>query len=535
MEDRPHIAFRRRLKEAGPLWGVIIVSACVRFYYSYHPLISDEVFNLVTIERLAEGEGYSEYFFHHPPLYIFISFLVSYVIGSYPRIPSYISIIFSVLSLIPLYRITVHLFGKKTAFWASVFLSVMPANIAYSSWIKQDAMLLFFFLVGLVFYLKERYFLSGAAIGVALLVKEFAIFFFPLTFLITAFAKREEGSDRLKFKWVGWLKMTVVAFIISSWWYILFGTAFYQVTGDALIGGNIRELGWHFPAWFYIKNVPYDLSYPIIILSIIGVVFLIKEIYHHSIFSKYMIPILWILVFYLPLSFITVKTPWYIYLAMPTLAIVAGFGIVELINFVQLKVDGLVKSHLLTAETHRHRGKLFDSNMFFSASQRLSGRFLVFTNSSKSIRLLLYFGLIVSLMLAMYSFDNVSFIKRVSGITGLEDFKKIQGKNWDEMLEKKKFWSQAISGKGKVAFLEFRPILSYLIDIRSDNMVILKVSQFLAFNRIELLDFTRDNGIGAFVINSESLTYTKEKLRDMISLWGEPENIDSLLVFKTGH
>lgn len=490
MEDRPYIAFwRRQVREDGLLWVILIISACIRFYYSYHPLISDEVFNLVTIERLAKGEGCSEYFFRHPPLYLFISFLGYSVIGNYPQIPSFISIIFSVLSLIPLYKVTEQLFDKKAALLASVFLSVMPANIAYSSWIKQDAMLLFFFLVGLVFYLKERYFLGGAAIGVALLVKEFAIFFFPLTFLITAFAKKEEGSDRLKFKWGGWLKMAVVAFIISSWWYILFGTAFYQVTGDALIGGNIRELGWHFPAWFYIKNVPYDLSHPILILFLIGVVFLIKEIYHRSIFSKYMIPILWILVFYLPLSFITVKAPWYIYLATPALAIVAGFGMVELINLVQLR----------------------------------------------AIRLLLYFGLIISLVFAMYSFDNVSFIRRVSGITGLEDFQKIQGRNWNEMLEKKKLWSQAISDKGKVSFLEFRPILSYLMDIRNDNMVILKVSQFLAFDKKGLLDFAKDNRIGSFVINTESLTYREENLIDMTSLWGEPEKIDSMLVFQTGY
>lgn len=482
MEDRPYLSFRRRVKEAGPLWGIIIVSASIRFYYSHHPLISDEVFNLVTIERLAKGEGCSEYFFRHPPLYLFISFLASSLIGNYPQIPSFISIIFSVLSLIPLYRVTEQLFDKKTALWASVFLSIMPANTTYSAWIKQDAMLLFFFLLALDFYLKGQFLLSGVAAGIALLVKEFALFFSPLSLLITIFINERKN-------WLGWIKMTAVALIISSWWYILFGETFYQVTVDALIGGNIKELGWHFPWWFYINNAPYDLSYPILILFLIGVIFLIKEIYQHGAFSKYIFPIMWIGIFYFPLSFITVKAPWYIYLATPAMAIVAGFGVVRLVNLVQ----------------------------------------------RTAIRLISYFGLIVSLMLAMYSFDNVSFIKKVSGITGLEDFRKIQGENWNDLLEKKKIWRQVIRGKGKVAFLEFKPILSYLIDIGNDNIVILKVSQFLAFDRSGFLNFARDNGIVAFVINTESLTYTEEKLIDMTSLWGAPKNIDSLLVFQTGY
>lgn len=486
MEDRPYIAFQRSWLTIEDifLWSLVVLAAGIRVYYSFHIFISDEFFNLSTIETLVTEKGFSPYFFRHPPLYILLSSLISYFVGLYPQVPSFISILFSVLSIIPIYRIADHLMGKKEALWASLIMTFMPVDIYYSSWIKQDAMLLFFFSWGVYFYLKENYLVAGVVIGIALLVKEFALFFFPLSFLITVFVRKRSSISKDLYSW---LKMSMIAAILSSWWYVLFGTSFYIATSEALTGGNIKELVWHLPWWFYIKNIFYDLSFFSFFLFLIGIVLLVKEIYKHGPLEAYIVPIMWFLVFYLQLSFITVKAPWYIYLATPALAIISSFGFVEMTK--PLK--------------------------------------------SRRIKLFTYFIVPFPLLFGLYEYNNDKFYESFSGDAHPELMKDIQGKTWGEMNERKHFWRDKMSGINRVGFLEFRPAFLYLMGLKDDEVFIIKVSKFMASDVKDLSNLAKEYEIGAFVINSESLVYTSKNLEDMVLLWGSPERVGSVLIFRT--
>lgn len=451
---------------------VIALAAAIRFYQSFHVLLTDEVFNLITIKTLVAGEGYAEYFFRHPPLYILLSSYISSVVGNYPQAPSFVSIMFSALSFIPFYLIVEQITDKKVALLASLFLAVMPSNIYYSTWIKQDAMLLFFFLWGIHFYLNRRHLLAGLIIGIALLVKEFAVFFFPLSFLITSF-NGEKQKD-----WHGWLKMSIVSAIISSWWYLFFGKSFYTVTSEALTGENIKEVIWHFPWWFYIKNIPYDLSYPIFILFIAGGVVLVKEL------RRYLIPLLWLLVFFVPLSLITVKAPWYTYLATPAMAVIAAIGGARL-------------------------QEIFKPRLFYSV-------------------------LLSAIIFSLYNFDNIRYFEGITGFPMSQIAKEAQGTSWEEMLAKREFWERKVKDRGKIGFLEFHPTLQYLMDIPNDSIVLLKVANFIALDREGLLGLVRGHSIEGLVVNTDSLTYTEKNLEDMHFLWGEPALQGSFLFFLTG-
>lgn len=472
------IALKRDgVKEIILLSAIIALAAWIRFYHSFHIFISDEAFNLITIDTLASG-GYPDYFFRHPPLYLLLSSLAYNLIGPYPQLPSFISIIFSVFSLIPFYLIVKDTLGIRVGLVASLFLAVMPSNIYYSTWMKQDGMLLFFFLWGVYFFLKGRYLLTGTMIGVAMLVKEFALFFFPLSLIMAYIRKDRNGLS-------GWLKMTTVSLFLSSWWYLLFGTSFYVIAGEAVTGGNLRELIWHFPWWSYIINAPHDFSLLILFYFLIGTTVLVREVYAKG-FGDRAFFIWWVIVFYVPLSFMTVKTPWYIYLVTPAVAAIAAYGMSRLIGILRSKGYVLIGFTLI---------------------------YLIFS---------------------VYSFSNVDYYRKVTGFSPPIAAKDTQGSTWDEMIEKRALWRREMKGvAGKVGFLEFAPILQYLMGISNDRVIILSVSSFMGLDREGLSKISKDLDTGAFVINADSLTYTERNLEDMRLLWGGPVKMGRLLLFKT--
>lgn len=494
MEDK--LGKLKRIVEPSRLmWGILVLAAVVRYHYSFHPLITDEAFNLASIDLISSGRGYSEYFFRHPPLYILLSSLLYSLIGPYPQVPSLVSAAFSVSSLFPFYLIARNLAGEKAAMWAAFFLAVMPSSVYYGTWIKQDAMLLFFFLWGIYFYLRERYLYAGIAIGVAIMVKEFALFFFPLSLLITLFFNRRNGEGSIGF-WGqrlrvlhGWIKMSAISTALSFWWYLFFGTTFYLISFQALSGGNIKEFFWHQPWWFYIKNVPYDLSYPVFGLFLIGIVNIVKSVYLSRRPESGLILLMWIMVFYLPLSFLTVKAPWYTYLATPPMAIIAARGVVSLTENLKSKTASVV-----------------------------------------------YVLIIASLAFLLFPFENVRYSEKVYSVK-ISDFqtrdrKEVLGDSWGEMVKKKEIWRGRIGGIKRVGFLDFHPILLYYMGIKEDEMVILRVREVMSLDKGGLLKLANDKKIEAILLNKESLSHTEQNLKDMVSLWGEPEHIGQFLLFK---
>lgn len=488
MEDRPGSSFQRHGIIADPLFlGIVMLAAGIRFYYSFHFLLSDEAFNLITIEALASGKGFEPYFFKHPPVYILISALFSSLIGPYPQIPSYISIIFSVLSLVPFYIIADRLMGRRGGLWAVLFLSVIPANLSYSTWIKQDAMLLFFFLWGIYFFMGNRFVLSGMALGTALLVKEFALFFFPLTFVMAAI---EGKGKRWMDKWRGWLITVAVSSLISFWWYLKFGYLFYLIAGEALTGAYIVEWYWHYPWWFFLKNLPYDLTYPIFALFLIGMISMVRGMIGSAFLRLYYVPLLWMAVFYVPISMFYMKTPWFVYLATPALAMISAHGLIWLTGNVRHGV------------------------------MNVGIKFAVLTLTAFSV----------------YAYDHIDYEEKLSGMLlrrRAEEAAKLHGSTWGEMLESKRLWSEKMEGAGKVAFLEYSPQLQYLMGIGDRDIIRLKASRFMALDKEGLEILAKEEGISIFILNRDSLIYTKESSDNMASLWGDPEEIGHMLLFRT--
>lgn len=490
MESRPYISLRRQgVSEYLIVLGIIFLAAGVRFYHSFHFLLSDEAYNLMAIEVLAATQDLHFYFFKHPPLYLIVSALGYYMFGPNPQVPAYISVIFSALSLIPLYLIVKDIMGRRTALWAAVFLAFMPGNVFYSTWIKQEGMLLFLFLWGLCFFLKRRFVLAGLSIGLALLVKEFALFFFPLSFFI---ALIEHKKERWLDAWRGWIITLFISVGIAGWWYVLHGGWFYLIAGEAMTGAYVIEWYWHYPWWFFLRNLIFDLYYPTLPFFMAGLALMFINLYKEGFKQSHYVFPLWLASFYLPLSLLHMKTPWFIYLATPALAVVVAYGMIGLLD-------------------------------------RLHFR---------SARLVVYLALLACIIFILPAFDHLEYNSKVTGVetreVPVEILLDIQGATWSEMAQNRTLWRERMEGiAGKVAFLQYSPTLHYLMGIDDSRVYRIKVSNFIYIGKEGLERLVSDKGIGLFILFDGSLTYTEKNLEDMIYLWGEPDRVGSLILFNT--
>lgn len=454
-----------KLRHAILVSSILLFALFVRVYHYHHILMSDEAQNMLTIKALIEGEGIREYFFKHPPLFILLAAGASYPVGDSHRLVQGISIVFSVLSFIPLYLIVRRLFDERTALLSMLFLAVMPLNIIYSTWVKQEAMLLFFFTCSLWLYISGRPFKSGIILGVASLTKEFACFLIPITFgweLLKGWEGRE--SSKRFFLWL------LAGGVLSAWWYIFFGRISFEAIGDAIAGGNLFEYSWHHPWHYYARNIPSDLGPVQFVFFCIGLLAAGR--------GKRFLPVLWVAVLYVTLSLMRVKAPWYTYLASPALAVIVAAG------FREIRDKAMTKGIRLCI--------------------------VIFT-----VLAVLWSG--ATLKPAKYYGSRLPSEGRGAPPLFYED----------EYLDEGR---KMLSGEEKVALLEYNPTLQYYLGIADKRLAYLG-PQFPAMERDAIGEMAAENGIGWFVIDTNSVNYINKNVGDMVYLWGKPREVGALLIF----
>lgn len=445
---------------------IILLALFVRVYCSHHILTSDEAQNMLTIKAIIEGEGIREYFFKHPPLFTTLSAAISYPFGDSHHLVQGISIIFSVLSFIPLYLIVKRIFDERTAIISLLSLSIMPLNVIYSTWVKQDAMLLFFFLWSLYFYIKEKPWKSGIFFGIASLAKEFAWFLIPIV-IGWELLRGWEGRESPK-RLVCWL---LTCFALSGWWYLFFGGLSFKAISAAAAGGNLFEYIWHFPWYFYLRNLQADLGVMLISLSLIGLFSVGK--------GQRLFPVLWLSAFYIPLSIMRVKAFWYPYLASPALAIIVAIGFL----------------------------RIWD---------------IIGTRRAKTAVIII---LSVASALTVQGIDVGGPIKF---------WTPLKSKSPAPFPEKEYLDSgrKALKGEGKVAILSYNPILQYYLGISDKRLVYLGL-QFPTMSKDMLKELVERRKIGWIAVDTDNVYFVDKSAMLLTELWGEPKKIGRMLIFET--
>lgn len=461
------------------------IALIVRVYHHHHVLMSDEANNMLTIKALIEGEGLREYFFKHPPLFIVFSAMISYPFGDDFRLAQGTSIVFSTLSFIPFYMIAKRLFDERSALLSTLVLAVLPLNILYGTWVKQDSMLLFFFMWSLYFYITNKPWKGGVVFGAAMLTKEFAIFLIPLATgweLLNGWAGKECVKRFLIWFFTG--------IIISGWWYLVFGgRASSEAVIDAVRGGNLFEYSWHYPWNYYLGNLPADLSWVLLPFFVAGIICLI---YHSSPLrlrsgqalssthpginpAPALFPLLWTLVFYIPLSLMMVKSPWYTYPASPALAMTTAVGF--------LMVWDVIKTAWA--------------------------------------RWVAALSIAVSLIFNSCGFDSMRYYEGLLG-------RKLPLFYEEEYLRSGR---AALKGDGRVAMLEYDPTLQYYLGISDDRLYYLGI-RLPGMNGDMLKGLVEREEIGWFAIDTHSTTFLDKNIVELTSLWGKPKKVGDIMIFR---
>lgn len=324
------------------------------------PLHHDEGVNYFFADNIADGRGWRyDPTNYHGPLYFFVlalSFLFLGVSELSLRLPAALfGIALAVLPLFLRFRGSVDEGGKYGKYWkylASLFLLLSPSLLYYSRYSIHEASFVFFSFLGVYFLSlilerKDIHYLPHFAVVLALLfaTKEtVVILLLVLLVMVMVHWKSVRGialggnSGRI------WFSVLLFAFV-----YALLFTNFFTYTQGIFdsfgaylpwAARGIGEVGHDKPFFYYLLlMLKYEL--PLLLLGVLGLVVVWKRWRHdvgHDmknrndafgwIFVRNIA--LWFFVTFFVYSFIPYKTPWLIVNMTAPLAVLAGFGLLEI-------------------------------------------------------------------------------------------------------------------------------------------------------------------------------------------------------------
>jgi hypothetical protein len=282
--------------------------------------------------------------------------------------------IFGALTVIPLFLLTAAFFDRWTGLGAAALWAVGINAITYNRIGKEDTLMVFFMLFAFYFYLlakqadtrnikivKRNYFLSGISFGLMLASKYFP-HYVGLNALYHHYfrvRKREPGEPAGKAPSYFFL-VILVAFIIANppvllphvWTYLnsYMGEKLLVHTGylfaDHLYKNNVsRTPFWGTPIYFYLVFMAIKIPLLVLLSFVVGFVVSVKRRLHPGHGFVLFMFLFWIV----PYSFFGAKWLRYTLSLMPFVYMLAAVGVMELIRFVNRRLNVSQLSHTLVA------------------------------------------------------------------------------------------------------------------------------------------------------------------------------------------
>ncbi len=282
--------------------------------------------------------------------------------------------IFGALTVIPLFLLTAVFFDRWTGLVAATLWAVGINAITYNRIGKEDTLMVFFMLFAFYFYLrakqtdtrnlkfvKRNYVLSGISFGLMLASKYFP-HYFGLNALYHHYfrvRKREPGEPAGKAPGYFFL-VILIAFIIANppvllppvWTYLnsYMGEKLLVHTGylfaDHLYKNNVsRTPFWGTPMYFYLVFMAIKIPLLVLFSFVVGFVVSVKRRFHPGHGFVLFMFLFWIV----PYSFFGAKWLRYTLSLMPFVYMLAAVGLVELIRFLNRRLNVLHLSHGIVA------------------------------------------------------------------------------------------------------------------------------------------------------------------------------------------
>jgi len=349
-------------------WEGLALLLCVALFVALrarwlgHLLSWDEAMNLCTVRAFGSDgrDVFSNWFWRHPPLYCLLMRLLQPLRAGFAERVELMNLALGSLNMGLLYTLNRKAFGRHAALWTAFFLAVMPAGIFFDVWIKRDHLVVTFALGSFLFLLSGRSLYAGLCLGLALLSKETAVFFWGAALLLWAFTSREKRrvSDLAA--------LAIVPLVASAWWFLLInvdgGNASSPQTTQALqkawweqaFPGGLtehlnfafgKEAGWSKPWYAYLRQLPRVLGPLGVVLAAAGAVSLCAPGLPSTVpalagggcrhsrkqggFALW--PVFVLAPAYLILSALRGKVPWVVIALLPAWAALQGLGMTRLL------------------------------------------------------------------------------------------------------------------------------------------------------------------------------------------------------------
>ncbi len=314
----------------------------------FHP---DERMLLMVVDRLKLWSNLNPNFFNYGSFPIYILRIVSEIFGlaTYDKmliVGRFLSIGFELITALTIYKITLHLFGKKKVGYLALFLySIMFFPIQNAHFFVVDVPLTTFttvFIYRLLLYVKyptlKEMLLIGFITGLGIATKFTAVIFSPFTLLIMFFIHHKNKSYVLHA--TCYVLFLLLTFLMAMPYALINFTTYLKDIGqqlkmnsDPYIFPYTLQYVGTLPYWYYLKNILLWGAGPIIsFFIIIGLKELVRK------YKIYFVFLLFYFFYFLIIGRSSVKFMRYMLPLYPFFAVSAAFGIYHLtLHFSQMK------------------------------------------------------------------------------------------------------------------------------------------------------------------------------------------------------
>jgi 4-amino-4-deoxy-L-arabinose transferase-like glycosyltransferase len=185
----------------------------------------DGVLYITAAQKLAAGSFKEALDIHGMPLYPLFIVLTHYVVPNWIAAARLVSIVASILTIIPLYLLTKEIFSRKAALWACAAFALLPLSNHLSVEIIRDPLFLFFLAWATYFALRAinskkllHFLLSSlfCSFSISFRIEGLVLYLFYLLFLFYLFLRRSQERRNLLKGISIYIAPTLLLVIISS-------------------------------------------------------------------------------------------------------------------------------------------------------------------------------------------------------------------------------------------------------------------------------------------------------------------------------
>jgi len=342
------IAFPDRSFPLSWFLGIAVLLILTRLPLFGHTLTWDEAWNLGALRSLVTGDGlFLERYNVHPPLYMWLGMLLAPDASGFEFRLTLLNLLLNTGALLVFISLISSLFDRYIALYTGLAYILLPGPLFFDTWLKRDPLVTLFCIMALWCFFRRRDLPTGFLLGLAMLAKETAVFYWGAVVLLVLVYRR--GRE-----WpLSMIKIFIPAILVAGWWFV-FSSGWLENL-NFFTGTTEFTKGHEGPWWYYFAKLHADLGWGGLPLLVIGFSLCLwrpdSSIMKQA--GEYrLLPILLLLPAYLVLSLSTGKPAWANIVVLLPLALLVGIGSAGLGNL------------LAAAHVGKGEGDIHSKNVF---------------------------------------------------------------------------------------------------------------------------------------------------------------------------